>query len=320
MELNKSRKKQQYTLKKKSGYKKKGGTVEIDRVVKKMVGALEISQSFLKNLYNVISHKSIREAIINLILVKEGGRTAYLYMRSFRETKEKSDFVINLSENMFLKSFAQDQGIVFVNDPKHIPEPMKELENTELGELLGYSCYNHDYSNVDEERVGVTIYLGEIGIYGEYCEKNKISRDRLEIEVKNKIEKWSKILNKYGILSEKNNLDYKLTDTAPGRILLDESNWKDINFVRQHLEQYENHLADVFVEDNELDILGHFDVFIFIMEKVNNDVFESLLRNEYSFPQEDADKYYEFVKRIQDYSKRLEYAFDNSIDLSSVIL
>ena len=53
----------------------RGGTVEIDRTVKKMLGAVEISQSFLKNMYNMIRHKNIREAIINLILVKEGGGT-----------------------------------------------------------------------------------------------------------------------------------------------------------------------------------------------------------------------------------------------------
>mgnify|MGYP001330104240 CR=1 FL=1 len=56
-------------------------------------------------------------------------------------------------------------------------------------------------------------------------------------------------------------------------MLLDKSNWEDIHFVRQHLEQYENHLNDVFAEDTELDKqlfadgLRHEEVLIAKLEK-----------------------------------------------------
>ena len=137
-------------------------------------------------MYNMIRHKNIREAIINLILVKEGGRNAYLYRRSFKYTKEKNDFVINLSENLFLRYFLQDQGIVFVNDTSRIPTPHRELNDIELGDLLGYSCNTHDYSNPDLELIDVTISFGDVHIYSEGCEKFKIEKEKLINDVTQK--------------------------------------------------------------------------------------------------------------------------------------
>ena len=201
-----------------------------------------------------------------------------------------------MSENLFLRYFLQDQGIVFVNDTSRIPTPHRELNDTELGDLLGYSCNTHDYSNPDLELIDVTISFGDVHIYSEGCEKLKIEKEKLINDVTQKIDTWSKILDRYGMLSEKNKLQYTLREKVPGRILLDEKNWRNKEFVQNHLEQYSTHLEDVFVEDHNLDIIKYFEIFIVIMKKSFDKDFSNVLK-EYT----DYDMY---KTRINDYQKR----------------
>ena len=97
------------------------------------------------------------------------------------------------------------------------------------------------------------------------------------------------------MLSEKNKLQYTLREKVPGRILLDEKNWRNKEFVQNHLEQYSTHLEDVFVEDHNLDIIKYFEIFIVIMKKSFDKDFSNVLK-EYT----DYDMY---KTRIYDYQK-----------------
>jgi len=224
----------------------------------------------IARLLNYFENTKIFQMVMNIILVKYGGRYATLIEENnFSKTEQEKyskilDVIINLF-NLYKTPDIVSYRYYVTNTQINIP-----TNHPEIGVLLGYYCAGHDFGNESIKRILLDII--EINtntqIYVEVGEYSKVDIKQLTDFGKNKCELWNSIMSR---LSLPYSFTINIEIIEPIESFL--SRYKDIEYVTENLEEYGNIIynnfvnTSVFVENTEL-IIEHFDIFVFIMDKV----------------------------------------------------
>ena len=113
--------------------------------------------SDIKNLLNIFENTKLFSMIMNIILVKYGGRYATLIEKNnFSKTEQDTfskilDVIIknlNLSKTQDFVSYRYYVTKTKITTPKN---------QSEIAKLLGFYCKNHDFSNTSIKRISLDI-------------------------------------------------------------------------------------------------------------------------------------------------------------------
>ena len=232
----------------------------------------------MESLLNSYENTKLFSMIMNIILVKYGGRYATLIEKNnFSKTEQDTfskilDVIIknlNLSKTPDLVSYRYYVTKTNITTPKN---------HQEIAELLGYYCKDHDFSNTSLKRVSLDILEVQTNsqIYVEVGEYSKVDIKKLTEFGNNKCKLWNSIMKKLS-------LPYSFTTSIeiiePIETYM--SRYNEIEFVKDNLEEYGNILynnfvrTSTFVENIEL-IIEYFDIFVFIMDKINEKIIDKL--------------------------------------------
>ena len=232
----------------------------------------------IARLLNSCENTKIFQMVMNIILVKYGGRYATLIEENnFSKTEQEKfskilDVIItyfSLYKTPDIVSYRYYVTNTQINTPTNQPE---------IAVLLGYYCAGHDFGNESIKRISLDII--EINtntqIYVEVGEFSKVDIKQLTDFGKNKCELWNSIMKR---LSLPYSFMINIEIVEPIESFL--SRYKDIEYVTENLEEYGNIIynnfvnTSVFVEKIEL-IIEHFDIFVFIMDKVIDKTMDKL--------------------------------------------
>lgn len=213
---------------------------------------------YIKQILNKYENNIIIfQMLLNIVLVKFNIRKTTLIelnnLNNFnKDEKEKyikllNDFRKKLS---LIQTYDYSKYRYFVSREK-INTPGNDIE---IGKLLGFSCYNHDFGNLNTERISYEILeeKTQSNIYTEVCVKNKIDD---EYSLKNnfikKVKLWNKKISKL-------NLPYKfilrINVIEPVYKLLLPENYKNKKFVLDNIEKYQDILFNDFFSNSKFAI------------------------------------------------------------------
>jgi len=242
----------------------------------------------MESLLNSYENTKLFSMIMNIILVKYGGRYATLIEKNnFSKTEQDIfskilDVIIkdlNLSKTPDFVSYRYYVTKTKITTPKN---------NTEIAVLLGYYCKDHDFSNTSLKRVSLDILEVQTNdqIYVEVGEYSKVDIKKLTEFGNNKCKLWNSIMKKLS-------LPYSFTTNIeiiePIETYM--SRYNEIEFVKDNLEEYGNILynnfvrTSTFVENIEF-IIEYFDIFGFIMDKINEKIIDKLYKK-YRYPSDE---------------------------------
>ena len=232
----------------------------------------------IARLLNSYENTKIFQMVMNIILVKYGGRYATLIEKN-NFTKTEQEKYSNI-----LDTLITDFGLYKTHDIVSYRYYVTETQiNTptnqpEIAILLGYYCAGHDFGNESIKRISLDII--EINtntqIYVEVGEYSKVDIKQLTDFGKNKCDLWNSIMSR---LSLPYSFMINIEIVEPIESFL--SRYKDIEYVTENLEEYGNIIynnfvnTSVFADEIEL-IIEHFDIFGFIMDKVNDKTMDKL--------------------------------------------
>ena len=260
-------------------------TIQSINDTNKMNNTSEIMTMDIKSLLNSYENTKIFEIVMNIILVKYGGRYATLIENNgFSKTEQEKyskilDTIItdfDLYKTPDIVSYRYYVTETQINTPTNHPE---------IAVLLGYYCKDHDFSNTSLKRVSLDILEVQTNsqIYVEVGEYSKVDIKKLTEFGNNKCKLWNSIMKKLS-------LPYSFTTSIeiiePIETYM--SRYKDIEYVREHLVEYAIILynnfvnTSVFVDKKEL-IIEYFDIFVFIMDKINEKIIDKLF-DKYRYP------------------------------------
>lgn len=215
----------------------------------------------------------IFQMLLNIVLVKFNIRkTTLIELNNFdKDEKEKyikllNDFVKKLS---LIKTYDYTKYRYFVSRDQ-INTPKNDIE---IGKLLEFSCYNHDFGDVNTERISYEILeeKTQSNIYTEVCVKNKIDDESsLKNNFIKKVKMWNKKINKL-------NLPYKfilrINVIEPNDEFLLPEYYKNKKFVLNNIQKYQDILYNDFFSNSKFSIdekliINKFSGFKFIMDNL----------------------------------------------------
>lgn len=200
-------------------------------------------------LYLNSNYSSHKEILVNIYMVYKKGRKATLLepINLYNDIKNKKTVTHIIKELL-----------VLINELKlnHLEDKYKRIlissENIEskkinddryIGQMLGFYCKGHNYSNYEKDRISASIYIDNgINVYTEVCEKDKLSSNYKNF--KQYIRKLSQIYEKYKISNYK--VNYYIDLIYSPRTLVNKLKNKDFNFVKTNKNQYTNYIYNKF--------------------------------------------------------------------------
>ena len=244
--------------------------------------------SDIKRLLNIFENTKLFSMIMNIILVKYGGRYATLIEKNNFSKTEQDTF----SKTPDLVSYRYYVTKTNITTPKR---------QSKIATLLGFYCKNHDFSNTSLKRVSLEILEVNTNdqIYVEVGEYNKVNINDLVEFGKNKCELWNSIMKK---LSFPYSFTTNIEIIEPIENFM--SRYNEIEFVKNNLEEYGNILyndfvrTSTFVENIEL-IIEYFDIFVFIMDKINEKIIDKLF-DKYRYPSNGFDNLETNLQLLED--------------------
>ena len=232
----------------------------------------------IARLLNSYENTKIFQMVMNIILVKYGGRYATLIENNgFSKTEQEK--YSNILDTL-ITDFGLYKTPDIVSYRYYVTETQINIptNHPEIAVLLGYYCAGHDFANESIKRISLDII--EINtntqIYVEVGEYSKVDIKQLTDFGKNKCDLWNSIMSR---LSLPYSFMINIEIVEPIESFL--SRYKDIEYVTENLEEYGNIIynnfvnTSVFADEIEL-IIEHFDIFGFIMDKVNDKTMDKL--------------------------------------------
>lgn len=206
--------------------------------------------------YHLLKNKSkVRESIIdklpdtnepellggyiNIYMVYYGYRTATLIEpANYKNGSYKKFF--DVIQELKLYHYYDDSQRILVTKTQLPGIP----DDKTLGKLLGFYCYNHDYSNQSIDRVGGHILVNGHGVYAEVCEYSKINIEKFKNHLRKLASNYKKLVPSLGVTMVVERLDsYKK------RFQKLQAN--DIKYVKENIKNYNNDLANEFTSEWE---------------------------------------------------------------------
>ena len=222
------------------------------------------------------------QMVLNIILVKLDVRKSTLIeLNNFDKiTQSICKSILNtvIMKMKMVKTKNTSYRYFVTNDTIEIPKT-----DSEIAELLGFECTNHDFSNQSIERVSYSIIEKKTNsdIYVEVCEKSKIKN--LKAVQKSKVKTWNEKIK--GILPYKFVLQIEDIPAITNFLLRDK--YTDKEFVGKNIYEYKNILYNEFFGESNLSnsgllIMDNFNKFIFIMDNLKKiDILYNIPSNKY---------------------------------------
>ena len=198
-----------------------------------------------------IRDKELFSTCINLYLVKTNARKATLIesMNFKAENRKKDlDFVFSLVLKYNLLAIVENYefGRYLVTNINSMVEYLKELEinnpDVALGNILEFYCSDHDYGNMEKERITVNINgnfptHGITNLMTFVCEKEKINIEELKKHADKIVKKFRSVL--------KQEIFYQINEQSSyGERVRMLQVW-NIDYINKNIESY---LDDIFNE------------------------------------------------------------------------
>ena len=213
------------------------------------------------------------QMVLNIILVKLDVRKSTLIeLNNFDKSSQsvyKSILNTVIRKMKMVKTKNTSYRYFVTNNKIKIPKT-----DSEIAELLGFECIDHDFSNQNIDRVSYSIIEKKTNyeIYIEVCEKGKIKnleKYKMEAVQKRKVKTWNKKLN--GILPY--NFVLQIEDIPAITDFLLRDNYTDKKYVKKNIHEYINIIYNEFFDGSKLSesgslIMDNFKKFIFIMDNL----------------------------------------------------
>jgi len=213
-------------------------------------------------------------SMLNIVLVKLGVRKATLI--ELNDASIKANLAKGSTKGKLFDSVIHQFQLVKTPDfvpyrffvtQKPIQKPQTE---SEIGELLGFECKEHNFSNQNIDRICYKIVETQTNaeIYAEMCETWKIENEERLREIQNKkVKLWNQTMNQ-------NQLPYrfslKIVRISPITTLLNRKNYRNKQYVLEHLNEYKDLLDNEFRDGSKVLPSKNWIQFLFIMDKLSD--------------------------------------------------
>ena len=214
------------------------------------------------------------DMVLNIILVKLDVRKSTLIeLNNFDKSSQsiyKSILNTVIRKMKMVKTKNTSYRYFVTSDKIKIPKT-----DSEIAELLGFRCTDHDFSNQSIDRVSYSIIEKKTNstIYTEVCEKSKIKNFKQKYKMKavqkRKVKMWNKKIKDilpYKFVLQIRNIP-AITDFLP------RDKYTDKKYVKKNIHEYTNILYNDFfigskLSKSDLLIMDNFNKFIFVMDNL----------------------------------------------------
>ena len=298
-----------------------------------------------QNLLDTRSYKNYKEAILNILLVCTGIRSAFLFEESNFQRFDKNPIkklykiikYVNENTSIHLKTTEDNSQFkrVFVylceSSRKEVNKGLNKViypvdlsimdnENSvnddyEISLFLGFQCDGHDYSNIEIDRIALNfdIYKDKetISLMTEVCEAEKINIIDLEKYANDLVNKINTIVEEFGYFCEYNLKYWYSTITK-----IEKLREKDVVFIKDRLNEYLNDLGNFYISDTDLlEKSITYQKFVNIEETMKNKKeYEKLLYLYEMMMDGKFDEYYENIKNRDDLYQVAEILFNSDTE------
>jgi hypothetical protein len=200
-------------------------------------------------------NKHLFAALMNIVLVKEGGRTATLVeTANFAENAHAfwnivKDFVAyNKLEYHYDRNSVSHAPRYFVYRNGAFPY-VPDRSDTEIGRALEMYCAGSDYSNYKAKRTTarITEVKTQADVFTEVCLKSTLQNPQeLRRSTQRKVNHWNRIVANLGLPY---NFSYELQEDVGTGVRLHHMVLGNLPYMNRHKADYLNEFDNVFDED-----------------------------------------------------------------------
>ena len=232
-------------------------------IKKENVRTINVSkQGTYKRLLDQYNKTSMFEVVLNIILVCEGIRPAFLFESgNYTSTNNKQriftivdtfntipgiQLVYSTDSNPFPRTFVYLQGS-FVD--KSIREnASRKNEATYIAQYLGFHCAGHDYEDFRKTRISVnfTEKRTDNNFYTEVCEENKTNVRSLTDTMNKKNDAINSVLIPLGYRSVCN-----ITTTIGTAERYEHLKQGDISYIKKNISEYVDDFENYYISDTD---------------------------------------------------------------------
>lgn len=182
----------------------------------------------------------ILDSFINIYMVYYGYRQASLIEpANYKDGSYKKLFPIIKKLNLYY-SYDRAYRILVTKRPV-----LPVTDDKILGKLLGFHCYNHNYSDLSVDRVGGSIKINDnITVYAEVCEYSKLNIKRFKKHLQNLADNYKKLVPLFTV-----SVHLQKNDSYKTRFQKFKAN--DMNYIKTHIDDYNNDLFNEFTSEWE---------------------------------------------------------------------